>query len=468
MIEIFIPDNNIPERKYALHVLLNEYLGLEYTLHVLGTQSDYTLKINGRTLRINDAFFGEYPEDRSYLSIDHLPLDSSQCSASGLEGVQLLFGEDELVHYSKSDEGDPTIEVDRINETAQTDKIYCGVDIIAASFFMLTRWEEYVIKDRDEHGRFPSSSSLAGKSGFVRRPVVNEYVALLKKLLIESGVEEGRFKKHAYRFTLTVDVDFPRHWKPGVHVLKKLFGTALRTGSIRATQDKLASFREFQRSGVDTYDSFDFLMDCAETNGQKAYFFFMSGGSHNLDSGDTLAKPETLAIAMRIKERGHECGIHPSYSSHSDADIFYEEVEEYSMLMGERPQFGRQHYLRFEVPRTWRLWEEVGALWESSMSYSDEIGFRCGTCHAFPVFDVVERRMLSLVEKPLIVMDVALRHHLGLTPDEAIEACAQVRAEVEKYDGDFVVLWHNSSFGEEEWPDWNRVLEALCQQQENF
>ena len=135
MIEIFIPDNNIPERKYALHVLLNEYLGLEYTLHVLGTQSDYTLKINGRTLRINDAFFGEYPEDRSYLSIDHLPLDSSQCSASGLEGVQLLFGEVELVHYSKSDEGDPTIEVDRINETAQTDKIYCGVDIIAASFF---------------------------------------------------------------------------------------------------------------------------------------------------------------------------------------------------------------------------------------------------------------------------------------------------------------------------------------------
>jgi len=442
MIEVLIPDNNTPEREYALHVLLRAYLGLDYVVHTSTDQSDYTLNINGRILRINDAFFGEYPEERSYLNADHIPVDSIQCSSSGLEGVQLLFGEDKLV---------------------QSNTMYCGVDIFASSFFMLTRWEEFVIKEWDEHGRFPSSSSLACKSGFVRRPVVNAYAALLRKLLIEAGVQKDSFKKHAYRLTLTVDVDFPRHWKPGAHVLKKLFGTALRTGSVRATRDKLASFREFQLSGDDTYDTFDFLMDSAEANDQKAYFFFMTGGSHNLDPGNKLEEPDTLEIARRIVERGHICGIHPSYASSTDVNIFNKEVDQYSALMGERPQYGRQHYLRFEVPETWRLWEDIGAKWESSMAYSDEIGFRCGTCYPFPVFDILERRMLSLVEKPLIVMDVALRHHMKLSPDEAVVACEEVRAEVEKYDGEFVVLWHNSSFGEEEWPGWDRVLGALCE-----
>jgi len=328
-----------------------------------------------------------------------------------------------------------------------------------------------VIQDRDEHGRFPSSSSLAGKSGFVRRPVVNEYAALLRKLLIESGVEEGSFKTHAYRFTLTVDVDFPRHWKPGAHVLKKMFGTALRTGSIRATRDKLASFKEFQQSGRDTYDTFDFLMDCAEANDQKAYFSFMTGGSRKFDPRHTLEEPSTMGIARKIQERGHECGLHPSYLSSTDTDIFNSEADKYASLMGKRPEFGRQHFLRFEVPLTWLLWENIGAKWESSLGYSDEVGFRCGTCYAFPVFDVVERRMLSLVEKPLIVMDVALRHHLKLSPDEAIVACADVMSQVKKYNGELVVLWHNSSFGDEEWADWDRVLAALCgltPKQENF
>ena len=41
------------------------------------------------------------------------------------------------------------------------DSIICGSDLFAGAFFMLTRWEEYVVKERDVHGRFCSSNSLA-------------------------------------------------------------------------------------------------------------------------------------------------------------------------------------------------------------------------------------------------------------------------------------------------------------------
>ncbi len=39
-------------------------------------------------------------------------------------------------------------------------------DILAASFFMLSRWEETVVLNRDAHGRFPARASVAGRHGF--------------------------------------------------------------------------------------------------------------------------------------------------------------------------------------------------------------------------------------------------------------------------------------------------------------
>ena len=46
---------------------------------------------------------------------------------------------------------------------------YVGIDIFGSAFFMLTRMEEYIITDRDEHDRFPVESSIAYKVGFLER-----------------------------------------------------------------------------------------------------------------------------------------------------------------------------------------------------------------------------------------------------------------------------------------------------------
>ena len=109
-------------------------------------------------------------------------------------------------------------------------------------------------------------------------------------------------------------------------------------------------------------------------------------------------------------------------------------------------KFGRQHYLRFSTPRTWQIWNECSMEWDSTMSYADCSGFRCGVCYPFPVFDIENRKQLNLKERPLIVMEGSLVGYEELSLKEAKKKVDILKSEVLKYNGEFVFLYHNSSF----------------------
>ena len=46
-------------------------------------------------------------------------------------------------------------------------------DILAASFYLLSRYEEYLPHVKDLHGRFPPRESMAYRHGFLRKPLVD-------------------------------------------------------------------------------------------------------------------------------------------------------------------------------------------------------------------------------------------------------------------------------------------------------
>ena len=84
-------------------------------------------------------------------------------------------------------------------------------DIIASAFFLLSRYEEIVVKDnRDSHGRFMGQGSLPGRAGFLEQPVIDQYGWQLRELLRTVGVivKEPDINGKIY---LTHDVDVP--WK---------------------------------------------------------------------------------------------------------------------------------------------------------------------------------------------------------------------------------------------------------------
>src|SRR5690606_23221739 len=59
-------------------------------------------------------------------------------------------------------------------------------DIFSASFYMISRYEEYLPHVKDEMGRFMASESLAFKEGFLQQPVVDIWAYIFKQKLLQA------------------------------------------------------------------------------------------------------------------------------------------------------------------------------------------------------------------------------------------------------------------------------------------
>ena len=108
-------------------------------------------------------------------------------------------------------------------------------------------------------------------------------------------------------------------------------------------------------------------------------------------------------------------------------------------------------FLRFEVPTTWQIWEDNGMKWDSTLSYPEKEGFRCGTCYEYSVFNILSRKKLKLKEMPLTVMEVTMVGYQNLVPGIMEKKIIKLIDKVKKYNGKFVLLWHNSNFNDGLW-----------------
>ena len=188
----------------------------------------------------------------------------------------------------------------------------------------------------------------------------------------------------------------------------------------------------------DPYDTFDYLMNLSEQLQIKSYFFFMEKGVTSYDNLYNLKDANT--IINRIKKRGHYIGIHPTYNSYNDNKQFAKEKNEVEKRLDMPISFGRQHYLRFEVPTTWQIWEDNHLEWDSTMCYSHINGFRVGCCWEYSVFNILSREKLLLKEKPLIFMDANSIAQENMTPEKMFNELIALNNNVKKYNGIFVSL----------------------------
>ena len=410
MIKINIPNNNLNERRYILDVIFNEFLDLEYSLEIGSNDYEITLP-NKKVLTIKDTFFNKYPNDLEYLKLESIP--------------------------------------NKIEE----------LDIFSASFFMLTRWEEYVNKNRDNHNRFSARESLAFKQGFLDRPIVNEYVEELKKQLLSLD-NSLVFKEREFELVLTHDIDTAYKYSSLLKGWREIAGDIIkRKNLILALHNLYNKISTHLKLKKDPFDTYDYLMDISEMIGEKSYFFLHSSCSakQDIDNDKFLRK-----VSKKILDRGHYLGYHPSYSAYNNLELFLKDKEKIENKIEQKLTFGRAHFLRFEIPITWQIWEDAGMKWDSTLSYADREGFRCGVCYPYSVFNILTREKLKLKERPLIVMEGSFAtYQPDMSPTEMKKKIESLMEKVKKYNGEFVFLWHNSSFNTSKWKRYKTVYESI-------
>jgi len=428
-IEIGIPKNFIPEREYAIKVLFDTLLGVDYEVIPRVGIKDYVIRVSdGKKLIIQDHFFSALSESEGYLDKKNLPTQAALTAyENDLPEAVIIYGN---------------------NYFAQTEEnTVLGIDVFASSFFMLTRWEEVVNNKKDSHQRFSHQQAYAYQQNFLHRPVVNEYAELLRRLLLQLGYKGG-FKKQEFQLIPTHDVDHIRYWKSEHQMKRQLGGDILkRYNPLMA----LKTYKEYQNVAQgkikDPYDTFDFLMTKSEEAGLKSRFYFIAGGKTEHEGNYDIRSKEAKSLIQQIKERGHIIGIHPSYDSYLDVEMLKNEKQILEEVAEQDITEGRQHYLRFSVPETWQNWDDAGLKIDSTMNYAGYEGYRCGTGNEFPVFNVKTRSQLKLIERPLILMDTnPIIHNFNQINKDYKEVNSYFIEKSRLYAMPLTVLFHNSVF----------------------
>jgi len=447
------PSSRLPERHYAFHVLLGEFLGLEYQTaehedpNVVISDSD---DASEKRLTLADAFFSMPLSDwLTPRSLPDQPLDTLDTSIPELHtplpnaGIPIIYGQ-------RTSSGDYC--------SVSNDRIHLGLDIFGSAFFMLTRYEELVCQVRDRHGRYPATASLAYREGFLERPIVNEYLELLWVCLHHLFPELRRSERHP-RVFLSHDVDWPAVAlkRTSRQILRAAAGDILKWQEPRLAARRLASWRRVQQNApqLDVGNVFDFIMQTSERYHLTSTFYFIAGdGSGDIDGGYTVEDAWIRSLLKEIHERGHRIGIHPTYETYRTPQRIRREYERLRTVCDEErisqsSWGGRQHYLRWENPTTWQSYADASLEYDTTLSFADHIGFRCGVCYEYPIFHIPDRQTLPLRERPLIVMDATVfgsrdKSSMGLSPAAGVPRIAALKKTCARYNGDFTLLWHNN------------------------
>ena len=329
-------------------------------------------------------------------------------------------------------------------------------DVLGLIYWCLTRSEEVGRSDLDAIGRFPAQASHAYAHGYLHRPIVDEWMLVLRQL-IQALWPTLELKRSEFSVQLSHDIDIPTRYgfSSPSRFLKSVAADLLIRKNLRAAiRAPLLVFGRRERLHPrDPLNTFDWIMDRSEECGFKSTFNFICGRTNpQRDALYDLGHPAIRDLIRRIHSRGHEIGLHPSFETYLNPELIAKEALYLKQVCDEEGVIqdvwgGRMHYLRWRQPETMQAWEYAGMDYDSTLGYPETPGFRCGTCLEFQAFDPVAKEALSLRIRPLVAMDVSVlaEEYLGLGAEgAALAAFQKVIVSCRRVGGTFSLLWHNS------------------------
>jgi hypothetical protein len=334
-------------------------------------------------------------------------------------------------------------------------------DPLAAIFYMLSRYEEYLPHRKDQHGRILITETLAYKNGFHLTPVVERWALMIKDLILEH-YPETVFLKRNFSFEPTIDID-----SAYCYLHKGWFRTCmgiLRDGIHRRDPAEVKHrIRVLKKKEEDPYDTFDYIINLNKQYRFPLIFFALLGDYSLHDKPISYLNNEFRQLLQHLGDYA-KIGIHCSYYSTDEPDRIVRETQRLSEILHRPIVRNRFHFLRFNLPGAYRNLVRAGVTHDYSMGYADLPGFRNGTCSIVPFFDLSSDQESDLSMHPFMTMDTTFHTHMKLSPKQATEKYHALVDEVEAVGGTFSCIFHNQNLCEEfGWEGWREVYEDLLE-----
>jgi len=341
-------------------------------------------------------------------------------------------------------------------------------DIFAASFYLITRYEEYLPHQLDEYGRYGHTNSMAYKENFLQLPLVNLWLQALKKKLIEKRQRvvgpivdlSNSLPAPAFTFLPTYDVDIAYSY---LHqpLWKNILG--FYRDLLKGNFDKVLERAEvYSGRKKDPFDEFDWMDSLHEAYQLRPIFFLLTIIKRGRYDKNISASAKAIRKLYNRLATKYKIGIHPSWQSGTDKALLAKEMGLLQKIVGQPITCSRNHYLRFTVPQTYRRLIAAGIREEYSMAYGSINGFRASYTLPHRWYDLEKETVTLLRVHPFCFMEASSFFEQKYTAQQAAEEIQYYHDIVKSVNGEFITLFHNHFLTQQpQWLPWREMYMAF-------
>ncbi len=314
-------------------------------------------------------------------------------------------------------------------------------DVFSASFFLVTRYEEYNTTAIDKYCRYKASNSLAYKENFLHLPQINIWAKIIREIL-HHKFPQLLLKTPEYKCIPTIDIDNAFLFK-NKSFYKQAGGLLKDLLHFHCNQafDRMLVYLNIKKDPNDVYA--DLLTICRKLQ-LNPIFFILTGKHGGVDNPISIKRKAFQKLIQQL-EKNASIGLHLSFRSNFKQSLAQEELNALTAITTKKICKNRQHFLALSFPTTYRELINIGITDDYSMGYATTTGFRASICTPFYFFDLLNNKQTSLKIHPFCLMDQTFNKYLHLSPEDALSKAQQLIDEIKKANGVFIPLLHNDA-----------------------
>ena len=340
-------------------------------------------------------------------------------------------------------------------------------DVFAASFYLISRYEEYLPNEKDEHGRYAHTNSIAYTKNFLQQPLVDLWLQKLAEITSDFRLPTSDF---CFLPTYDIDIAYQYQHQP---IIKNVYG--FFRDVLKGNFDKVVERGNvYSGNQNDPFDTFDWLDEMHTQYGLQPIYFLLTLLKYGDYDKNVLAKNKAVQKLYQQLSKKYTVGLHPSYKSSEEeisgnsslrdsvraerSNLIRKEKELLEKIINQPITISRNHYLRFTIPLTYRKLIAIGHTDDYSMAYSTINGFRASTSKPFYWYDVEKEITTALLIHPFSYMEANSFFHQKFSAQEAAEEMQYYYDIIKSVNGTYITLFHNHFLTEQsEWIEWRNM-----------
>lgn len=333
---------------------------------------------------------------------------------------------------------------------------FLGYDLFAMVFYFASRYEEYLESEKDKHQRFKAENSLAFKYNCLSIPFLNTAIHDFS-IKLKREFPFLIFNKRTFNFLSTIDIDnaFAFAHKGFKRNAAGFFKDCVSLNFSKLISRVLSNFNDKK----DPYHTFDLIYQLSTETKTSLQYFVLIGNYSAYDKNPNY-KSKGFINLLKSLSNHYTLGLHPSYQAFNHLEKISIEQKRLENITEKKVNSARCHFLRVNLPETYREFIKHGITDDYTMIYASQSGFRTGLCMPYKWFDLQKNEATNLTIHTSVIMEGTLRDYNKLSAENAERTILNLLKEVKKYGGEFISIFHNDSFTSEQ-KEWIEIYKEI-------